>query len=361
LRLTHEDALRDDPLRALRGVRQAVQFGFTLTPETETAVRAAAPSLRDVSPERVRDELLKLMETAVPHTALNLLDAYRLLPVILPEIAALAGVEQSPPHHEPALAHTRHTLARLVQVEAALFGDAVAAGEALEATAALAPYREQLVAHLRREVEGGMNGRTLLRLAALFHDVGKADTQEIEEEEDGRRRIRFYGHDKVGSEITADRLRRFALSTKAVRHVRDVVAGHMRPLLLVDAQGARPSRRAVYRFFRDIGAAGLDVGLLALADHLATYDGPGPETAWRNLIEMVGALYHFYFEKYDETVSPPPLLDGHRLMDALDLSPGPEVGRLLRLIEEAQAAGQLTSEAEAIAFARRRRVDATTT
>jgi hypothetical protein len=135
----------------------------------------------------------------------------------------------------------------------------------------------------------------------------------------------------------------------------------MRPLLLVDAQGARPSRRAVYRFFRDIGAAGLDVGLLALADHLATYDGPGPETAWRNLIEMVGALYHFYFEKYDETVSPPPLLDGHRLMDALDLSPGPEVGRLLRLIEEAQAAGQLTSEAEAIAFARRRRVDATTT
>lgn len=360
LSLTHDRALHADPLRAMRAVRQAVQFGFTLTPETETAVRAAAPSLAQVSPERVRDEIVRVVDTSRPHTALHLLETYHLLPIILPEIAALAGVEQTPPHHEPVLDHTRHVLARLVQVEAALFGEAARAGEALDATPALAPYREQLIAHLTRAVEGGLNGRILLRLAALFHDVGKAETQQIDEE-NGERRIRFYGHDRIGAEITADRLRQLTLSKKAIRHVRDVVAGHMRPLLLVDAQGGRPTRRAVYRFFRDIGSAGLDAGLLALADHLATYDGPGPETTWQHLIQMVGALYHFYFEKYDETVSPPPLLDGHRLMEALDLSPGPEVGRLLRLIEEAQAAGQIQTEEEAIRFARRRHADAATT
>lgn len=358
LRLTHDHALHADPLRAMRAIRQAVQFGFTLTPETETAVRAAAPSLAQVSPERVRDEIVKAMDTARPHTALHLLETHRLLPVILPEIAALSGVEQSPPHHEPVLAHTRHVLARLIQVEAALFGETPHAGEALDAMPALAPHREALLAHFTRAVEGELNGRILLRLAALFHDVGKAKTQEIEE---GSGRIHFYGHDQVGGDLTADRLRQLALSKKAIRHVRDVVVGHMRPLLLVNAQGARPTRRAVYRFFRDIGPAGLDVGLLALADHLATYDGPGPETTWQHLIQMVGALYHFYFEKYDETVSPPPLLNGHHLMEALDLPPGPEIGRLLRLIKEAQAAGQIETEEEAIRFARRQHTDTTTT
>ena len=83
-----------------------------------------------------------------------------------------------------------------------------------------------------------------------------------------------------------------------------------------------------------------------------TYDGPGDAAAWEQLVRLVGELFRHYFERHDEVVAPTPLLDGHALMAALQLAPGREVGRLLRLIEEAQAAGLVTTPEEAVALAR---------
>ena len=120
IRLTHAASLADDPVRALRALRLAARLHFKLTPDTETAVAAAAPLLNQVSPERVRDELLKLLLTGAPGTGLAQMAALELLPVILPEIAALAGVTQSSPHHEPVLAHTISVLRWLAQVETAV-------------------------------------------------------------------------------------------------------------------------------------------------------------------------------------------------------------------------------------------------
>ncbi|MCA9934389.1 MAG: CCA tRNA nucleotidyltransferase [Ardenticatenaceae bacterium] len=351
IRLTHDDALRNDPVRTLRAVRQALSLGFSLPPETATAVTTAAPLLVNTSRERIRDELVKLLETAVPHEALRYLHELGLLPVTLPDVAALADVAQSPPHHEAVLAHTMSVLRWLVVVETAVLTPAAPASPALQlAQEAFAPYRAELNAHVDRVVDGGGNGRLLLRLGALFHDVGKQETQTVGE--DGR--YRFFGHDKVGAKRAKVQLRRLAFSNQAQEHVAAIVRGHMRPLLLVEAQGAAPSRRAVYRFFRDIKSAGLDVGLLALADHLATYEGPGPAEKWANLVAMVAGLYRFYFERYEETVAPVPLVNGRDLIQALDLVPGPEIGRLLRLIEEAQASGQLTTREEALTFAQER-------
>jgi len=157
----------------------------------------------------------------------------------------------------------------------------------------------------------------------------------------------------VGAAVASRRLRQLAFSNEAIGHVKQIVTGHMRPLWLVENQGGRPTRRAVYRYFRDIKTAGLDVALLALADHLATYDGVGDDEQWGNLVGLVAALFDYYFHQYKEVVAPPPLLDGHQLITALHLEPGPEVGRLLRLIEEAQAAGKITTAEEAILFAQR--------
>ena len=187
----------------------------------------------------------------------------------------------------------------------------------------------------------------MLYLAALFHDVGKNETMSVGE--DGR--YHFYGHDEAGARLLGPRLRALSLSNEVIAQVKTITAEHMRPLLLAQAQGSEPSRRAVYRFFQATGANGLDVGLLALADHLATYDGPGPTEAWETLLGLVAALFGRYFEQYTDMVQPPPLLNGRELMDALDLIPGPEVGRLLRLIEESQAAGELTTREDALQFA----------
>ncbi len=350
IRLVNDHALQADPVRGLRAVRLAASLNFTLTPETETAVRQAAPLLSAVSAERIRDELVKMLTTAVPAQAIRQMETLGLLAVVLPEIAALADVTQSAPHHEPVLAHTLSVLRWQVFVEECLAEERPSMPELASLQIMLAPFAESLRVHLARVIVGGLDGRTLLRLGALFHDVGKKETQTVE----GDGRIRFLGHDQVGAEITISRLRQLRLSSQASKFVGRIVYGHMRPMLLANT-GRPVSRRAVFRFYRDTGAAGLDICLLSLADHLAMYDGIGDEAAWERLVEVTAVLLRNYFEEHDKTVAPVALVDGRILIKELNLQPGPEVGRLLRLIQEAQAAGDITTVADAIALARQSR------
>ncbi|MCA9961859.1 MAG: HDIG domain-containing protein, partial [Anaerolineales bacterium] len=347
VRMVHEQSLAHDPVRVLRALRLTGQLGFALTPETAVTITTVAPQLATVSVERIRDELLKILATAVPHHLVQQMQELGILPVVLPVVAALDGITQSPPHWQDVLAHTINVLAWLVQVETAVLAGAETAVPALSTLPELfSPYRAQLNEHFERTVEGMVNGRVLLYLSALFHDVGKRDTQTVA----ANGQIHFYGHDKVGARITSKALHQLTLSNKASSHVANVVEGHMRPLLLVQSQGNAPTRRAIYRFFRDIQSAGLDVGLLALADHLATYDGAGDAKLWETLVQLVTTLYQTYFEQHRETVAPVPLLSGHDLIQLLQLKPGPEIGRLLRLLEEAQAAGEVATREEAIQF-----------
>lgn len=347
IRQTHPSAIADDPVRALRAIRLAVILDFQMTAETAAAVTAAAAELPRVSAERIRDELLKLFVSRAPHQAVDYLYRLGLLPVVLPEVAALDGLEQSPPHQEAVLPHTRQTLQWLVVVEHLLRNEVTVADPSLsEAQAMLADYRPQLLTHLNRQVDGGLDGWLLLRLAALFHDVGKAKTQAVDA--DGR--VRFIGHDKEGAAMAQERLRGYRLSNQAIQTVGKIVDGHMRPLYL--ANESRVSRRAIYRFFRDNGPSGLDIALLSIADQLATYGGPGSEDRWQHFLQTVDQLFHHYFDRHEETVQPPTLLDGQELMLLLDLEPGPEIGRLLQLVEEAQAAGEIEKREDAIALVR---------
>lgn len=347
LRLVQPQALERDPVRTLRAVRQSLALDFALTAETRTAVREAAPLLPAASVERVRDELVKLLSTAVPDRAVAELATLGLLAEVLPEIAALADVAQSAPHREPVLAHTIQVLGWLAAVETAVVDQLPTPDESLRAAQqALAPYAAQLAAHLARPVDGGLDGRVLLRFGALFHDVGKKETQTVAE--DGR--IRFLGHDVVGAEIANGRLRQLTFSNQAGKHVETIVAGHMRPMLLA-AAGGQPSRRAIYRYFQATQTAGLDIALLSLADHLGTYGGPGPAAAWAQLVAVVARLLAHYFDHHADTVAPAPLVNGHDLIHLLHIQPGPEIGRLLRLIQEAQAAGEIHSREEALGLA----------
>lgn len=349
LRLTQPLALRSDPLRTLRAVRLAYSLDFALPAETREAVAAAAPLLDQVSAERQRDELLKILLSERAEAAMGDLQALGLLPLLLPEVAALVGVEQSAPHRYDVFEHTLRVLGWLRAIEALIADSSGNVPVELAGVAdALVPYKEPLLAHLGKEVDGGVNGSQLLRLGALLHDVGKRETQTVEE----NGRIRFFEHSEVGAKLAAQRLRHLCLSREAVGHVQTIVAQHMRPLLLADAQGDSPSRRATFRYFRDTGSAGLDVGLLALADHLGTYGDVGDDEAWSRLVQLVGALFATYFERQESVVAPPPVVSGGDLMRELKLQPGPEIGRLLRLLQEAQAAGEVTTAAEALALAR---------
>ncbi len=345
IRLVNELALQRDSVRTMRAVRLAVSLGFTIVPETETAVIQAAPLLKTASSERIRDEWMKMLATAVPDVALQKMHDLGLAAIVLPEVEKLHEVAQSAPHYEDVLAHTISVLRWLVQVESCLQEEVPTEPMWVALHMMLAPFATQLNTHLAREVDGGGDGRILLCLGAVFHDVGKAATQTVEE----NGRIRFLGHDKVGAETAVKRLVKMRFSNASVRHVEKIVVGHMRPLML--AQTGKPlSRRAIFRYFRATNLAGLDVVLLALADHLATYNGLGDATAWQNLLQVVEQLLHTYFAQYPQTIAPKLFLDGRFIMQELNLKPSPEIGRIIRLLQEGQAAGEINNKEEAIAF-----------
>lgn len=348
IRFTHPAAINDDPVRALRGVRHAADFGFVIEDETRTAVRQAATKLDRVSIERVRDELLKMMRSDTPQNALGDMQELGLMAVVLPEIAALADIPQTAPHYQTVLAHSIDVLAWVTEIEKLIDDKQRPAEPKLaEAQERLEPFRSRLASYLAYRLDGGVSCRQMLRLGALFHDAGKAETMSIEP--DGR--IRFFDHARVGAKLVGRRLSELHMSREAVRHGQALVAGHMRPLFL--AQNPELSRRAVYRFFRDYDSAGLGICLLAVADQLAISAHLEADGQWQGLMRVIVQLFEQYFERFTESVQPEPLLNGREVMDTLGIEQGPEVGRIMDALREAQAAGEVTTRDEAVQLIRR--------
>lgn len=161
-------------------------------------------------------------------------------------------------------------------------------------------------------------------------------------------RIRFLTHEHVGAQIARELLNTLRFSAEATTHTARIVDGHMRPLLMANDPHP-PTLRTIYRFLRQFDHAGVDVALLSLADRWRA-DGAGETAAWEHLGVVIGQLFSHCFDHYEETVHQC-LLSGRDLMHALHLKGGPEIGRLLRLLEEAQAAGEITTAEEALALA----------
>jgi hypothetical protein len=120
----------------------------------------------------------------------------------------------------------------------------------------------------------------------------------------------------------------------------------------MEKEHKEPSRRAVYRFFRDAGEAGVDLVLLALADTHATRGHTLTQETWTAALDVCRIFLENYWEKPAETVYPPRLLDGNEVMTAFDLKPGPRVGEVLEAIREAQATGKIGTREEALSFAK---------
>ncbi len=355
LRACSPTSLRDDPVRILRAVRQAADFGFRITPETRGAMKQAVPGLANISPERQRDELFRILEGKQPATAFQALEMLGVLPVLLPELPHLKGVEQPSPHVDDVWSHTLNVLRHLESGLAAL------APSYVSSTASefhngllvlrLGRYREQFAGHFESSLTTERSMRALLFFAALYHDVAKPLTSKTGE--DGR--IRFWGHDVEGAQMAAQRASSLHLSNDEIDRLKRIVRGHMRIHSLTNRlldERKQPSRRAIYRFFRDMGEAGVDVILLSLADLRATYEHTLPQDTWTAALDVCRLLLENWWERPRETVAPPTLLNGNDVMQAFDLPPGPLIGQLLEAIRESQAMGEVSKREEALTFGR---------
>jgi tRNA nucleotidyltransferase/poly(A) polymerase len=355
IRVCSRNALTDDPIRVLRGVRLAAMLGFHIEPQTRSAMREAAPLLESASPERLRDELFRILEGPRPDAGLRALEMLGALQAFLPELTLLKGVEQPAPHVHDVWNHTLAVVQALAGILAALDSqyDAEKTGDLFTGLLVLrlGRFREHLAAHFQRALNADRSLRGLLFFISLYHDVAKPQTRSVEQ----GGRIRFFDHDQQGAEIAARRAATLHLSNAEIERVRTVIANHMRfhfHTSRMEGESKEPSRRAIYRLFRDAGDAGVELVLLGLADLRGTRGTTLTQESWVAALDVARLLLENYWEKPEETISPPRLVDGHDLMQVLGLEPGPRLGQLLEAIREAQATGKVGSREAALEFAR---------
>jgi putative nucleotidyltransferase with HDIG domain len=364
IRACSPTSLSDDPVRILRAIRQAAAFDFHIEKNTRELMKQSADQLGRISPERLRDEVFKMLKGPKPDACMRALEMLDVLPYLMPELVAMKGVTQSEPHMYDVWAHTLAVLDYLDQIISALrVGyDAEKTNDMFTGLLGLqlGRYREQIAKHFTEPLNIDRSMRSLLFFAALYHDISKPETKTVEESG----RIRFFDHDVKGAEVAAERLRSFHVSNDEVEHAQLIIINHMRIHFFADRlekEKQTPSRKAIYRFFRDSGKAGIDLVLLGLADLRATRAHSLTIEIWNVYLDIARILLENYFEKPEEIVSPPRLLDGSLLMKELSIKPGPIVGQLLESIRENQAAGKIENLEQALAFAREELAKQTTT
>jgi poly(A) polymerase len=276
----------DDPLRMLRAVRFAAELGFELAPGLLPAMREMKGRLAPpvVSVERVAGEMCRMLTSERPALALELLDAGGLLEVVLPELTACKGVAQGGYHTHDVFGHTLLTV---------------------QGTAADLP----------------------LRVAALFHDVGKPSTATP----DGA----FTGHEEVGSAMARSALERLRFSQRDIDVVADLVRLHLRPVYYKPEW----SDGAVRRLARDAGAQLPRLMALARAD-LAASAYPEPQ----KLDELQARIDGVLAEQPSRLA---PLVLGEDVMRVRGIGPGPDVGRIKRRLEELVIDGEIAPTREA--------------
>lgn len=351
LRACSDQAFQDDPLRILRGVRLAADLDARIDRDTIKYMREAVSLLPRVSEERIRDEIFRMLAEKRKSTQIRVMDELGILDTLFPELARLKGVKQSAPHRHDVWEHTLNVVRNLEQVLGILSADPdpdryANWGYGL-LSVQLGRYRDKIDAHLDQVFAQSRRVRELLFLAALYHDVGKPLTSS--QPENGR--IRFFDHENIGAEIIEQRARELRMSNDEISYLSIVVKNHMR-ILWLQQTGRLISRRAVYRFFRDTNQAGVDVCLLSLADSLATYGPELPSAFWADQLAIIRRLLEAWWEKPAQEVEPPMLVKGGELIDELNIPPGPVIGKLLEVIREAQATGQVSTRKQALDLAR---------
>ena len=330
LRMVSAEAFAQDPLRSLRLIRLASELGFSIDAETRSAAADNAPDLARVAPERQFAELKRIITSERALAGMELIDELAVMPVLLPELAALRGVEQSPYHHLDVYQHTLAVLAEMLELER-------------EPERFLGTNAKAVSEFLSQPLANELTRWQALRFGALLHDIAKPETRAVS----AQGRITFMGHDAAGGRTAAAILTRLRASERLAEHVGALAHHHLRLGFLVHEMPL--SRRAVYRYLRDCDPVQVDVTVLSVADRLATR-GARSEEAIRKHLQLADQLLG---EALAWVASPPrPPVRGDELARVLGIEPGPELGWILQELEEASFAEEIDSGQAAMTRAR---------
>jgi poly(A) polymerase len=340
VRAVSRAAFTDDPVRLLRAFRFAAQLGFEIEPRTRRWIHAEVPVRRSrrlgVAAERLREELLRLLCSPEAGKMLPRMDQSGLLTALFPE---LEPCRRSAVRYYGRGGVLKHSLATVANLDWLLHQMTSSSRYKF-----LPPSIREKIWRYTQQTMGGFPKAAWLRLAGLLHDVGKPLTAKVI-----KGRLRFFGHEDVGAGMALRMAQTLRCSRQESQGLAVWVRHHMRLGNL--AAASKLTEKALARYFRDLGEDGVGMVLVSLADH---YDYLAPSKWGKGLdpVEKTAArlLSSYYVRR--ETILPPKLVDGHLLMKALKLAPGPIIGKLLEAIQDAQSEGDVKTVSEAVAYAK---------
>ena len=328
IRVVDPKAFDDDPLRLLRAVRFAATLGFSIENATTGHIRDRADLITKPSAERIRDELFQVLSVPGAGRHLQLMESLGLLRKLLPELEPLKDFAPGKHHLYDIFTHSIKTAEYVDSVIASLPG--------------LSPgHAGTVLAHLDEELEQFVTRRAALRFACLLHDNAKSETYSRDEEGD----IHFFDHDMLGADKALFICQRFRLSNDTASVVSRLIRHHMRPLNLSAPGG--PSRRALYRYCRDVRDAVPESIVLSLADAKATSEVM-PAEGFTDTQKLSGQVLDFYYGKFLKAEAKP-LVTGKDLI-ARGMQPGPRFREVLDDIKERQADGMLADRQDALKY-----------
>ena len=323
IKVVGDEVIPQDPLRILRGFSFVANYGFRIRPKTLKLMVKHKSLIKEVSKERINEELFKILTSDNSYKVIKIMDKLRIIDEFIPEIIKMRGVRQGTYHH---LDVWKHSLETLRQFEL-LFS------KRLVKNKEIATYLNEELASQRRRVQ-------IIKLACLLHDIGKPKAKKRL-----KKKTIFHAHEKIGRDLTGEIADNLRLSLREKSILMKLIFWHLRPGYLADQ--VNPSRRAIYRFFRDAQEEGVAVILLSLSDWRATR-GPLTDAKKRKRHEVVMLdLADKYFA--DKKKKPlPRIIDGHSIMNKFKISSGPLVGVILQKIKEEQALGKISTKGEAL-------------
>lgn len=326
LRLTKKSALLLDPAKIFVGVELCASFGLSVSDETMLSIKDASCRLSSNITPRIWKAFSRILEAPDFTSSAKLLRNTGVLSRILPEIERIYGIPQNYYHHLGVWEHTIETISFLDDI--------------FKETSNYFPaYGRRISKRLERSLDSGLSRKSFLLLAALLHDIGKAECMKVEPSG----RIRFRGHHIAGERLVSGIARRLPIGNAGRMYLRDLVGNHMIfGFLLKRGETVKERLRAIF----ELGSNCPDVVLLSLADRLATRGEASTEEElerFRRLLSRVVADYFWCVET-------PQILDGADIIALKSGIGGKEIRENLFSIRVAQREGIISTLKEAVHF-----------
>jgi poly(A) polymerase len=328
-----EVVFKQDPIRMLRCFRIASELNFTISKKTLSLIKKNAIFIKKAVPEMIKNEFFRVLSSKNSAKYIEMIDEAGLLENIFPVIKEMKKSARKFYYHPKGL--FQHTMLTLDSLEKILN----------DTQKYFQSSNGELLKHLDVNYSENVNKKNLLKFIALFHDCAKPDCAK---KVDGK--LRFLDHENIGAAKIESIMKNLKMSKKEIQYAKNIVASHMRPSNLLKSGTA--TERAKLRLFRDIAENIPDLLIMALADwhsykNLKVYS--------KKILKMQQNKVSKFIDDYFEISRKKPeikIINGNILMKKLSLKPGKIVGALLKLINERHEKKLISTEKQALSFAK---------